>query len=110
MKICGKAQQEYTLNQDAFDNFNRLAANLQMSREKVLWIYLQKHLDGILNYINGHQSQREPIRGRIIDAIVYLSLLDAMIVEKTSTPIILTEKPEPSGTFIPVGRSEAIYR
>ena len=78
-----KAQKEYTLEAgDAFDNFKRTGADLALAQEKVLWIFFKKHLDGILNYINGHQVQRESIHGRIVDAINYLALLDGMIIEK----------------------------
>ena len=72
-------QKEYARNQDnAFANFERIANNLDTSREKILMVYLLKHIDGILSYINGHKSQREDVRGRITDAIVYLCLLWGM--------------------------------
>tara|TARA_Y100000310_G_C20509786_1_gene728235 strand:+ start:671 stop:823 length:153 start_codon:yes stop_codon:yes gene_type:complete len=45
-------------------------------------VYLLKHVDGITAYIEGHKSQREDVRGRIKDAIVYLMLLWGMIEEK----------------------------
>ena len=38
-----------------------------------------KHMDGIVAHINGHKSQREDIRGRIKDSIVYLTLYWAMV-------------------------------
>jgi len=44
-------------------------------------IYLLKHVDGIKAYVNGHKSQREDVRGRITDIIVYLMLLWGMIEE-----------------------------
>ena len=73
-------QKEYARNQNnAFANFERIANNLDTSREKILMVYLLKHIDGILSYINGHKSQREDVRGRITDAIVYLCLLWGMI-------------------------------
>ena len=40
-----------------------------------------KHIDGILAFINGHKSQREDVRGRLTDVIVYLTLLWGMIDE-----------------------------
>jgi hypothetical protein len=73
-------QKEYS-HGDAFGNFNRLAAKLKIDRKLVLWIYVEKHFDGILAYINGHKSQREDVRGRIKDARVYLALLRGMIEE-----------------------------
>ena len=47
-------------------------------------VYLLKHIDGISSFVNGHKSQREDIRGRITDAIVYLCLLWGMIEETES--------------------------
>ena len=75
-------QKEYAHAADnAFRNFEGLAAELKLDRKMVLWIYLRKHLDGILAYLNGHKSQREDVRGRIKDARVYLALLRGMIDE-----------------------------
>ena len=45
-------------------------------------VYLLKHIDGISSYVNGHKSQREDVRGRITDSIVYLCLLWGMIEER----------------------------
>ena len=44
--------------------------------------YLLKHVDGIASYVKGHESQRENIRGRLTDAIVYLTLLWGMVEER----------------------------
>ena len=74
-------QKEYALNADAFDNFNRLSNELNISREQVLMVYFSKHRDGIISYLKGHKSQREPVQGRIKDCIVYLMLLWAMVDE-----------------------------
>lgn len=74
-------QKEYAGGTNAFGNFERLGAALQLPREKILWVYLVKHLDGIQAWLNGHKSQREPVTGRIEDAIVYLLLLHAMASE-----------------------------
>jgi len=44
-------------------------------------VYLLKHIDGISSYVKGHKSQRENVRGRLTDAIVYLCLLWGMVEE-----------------------------
>jgi len=76
-------QREYAHREDnAFANFERVAERLGLSREAVLLVYLEKHLDGIHSYVQGHRSQREDVRGRINDAIVYLTLLRGMIDER----------------------------
>jgi|TARA_R100001594_G_C4033319_1_gene261705 hypothetical protein len=46
-------------------------------------IYLLKHVDGIKAYVNGYKSQREDVRGRITDVIVYLMLLWGMVEESS---------------------------
>lgn len=75
-------QKEYAHDDtNAFINFERVAERLNISREAVLMVYLQKHLDGVCSYIQGHESQREPVEGRINDAIVYLCLLRGMLNE-----------------------------
>ena len=73
-------QKEYARKQsNAFANFERVADYIGSSKEKVLMVFLLKHIDGISSFVNGYQSQREDVRGRITDAIVYLCLLWGMI-------------------------------
>lgn len=75
-------QKEYAHDtSNAFRNFDSLSSDLSIDRKKILWIFMKKHFDGILAAINGHISQREPVRGRIKDAIVYLCLLEGMFIE-----------------------------
>ena len=64
-----------------FANFERVATTLDISKEKALMVYLLKHIDGIVSYIEGHQSQREDVRGRLTDVIVYTMLLWGMVEE-----------------------------
>lgn len=82
--VRGQGQMEYAHRDDnAFANFERVAERLGVSREQVLLVYLEKHLDGIHAYVKGHKSQREDVRGRIKDAIVYLCLLRGMVEQNT---------------------------
>ena len=90
-------QKEYARKQNnAFANFERVAEHVGTSKEKVLMVYLMKHIDGITSFVNGHQSQRENVRGRITDAIVYLCLLWGMIDNEKSKShnMIMLEKLE----------------
>ena len=83
--VRAAGQKEYARKQsNAFANFERVADYIGASKEKVLMTYLLKHIDGISSFVNGHQSQREDVRGRITDAIVYLCLLWGMIEEENS--------------------------
>ena len=56
-------------------------------------VYLLKHIDGIASYVDGHETQREPIEGRVIDAVVYLFLLWGML-EKENPNLIETPYPD----------------
>lgn len=72
-------QKEYAHDdQNALANFERTGKDIDIPREKTWYIFAKTHWDGILAYINGHRSQRENVRGRIKDLIVYLVLLWAM--------------------------------
>lgn len=79
-KLRAAGQAEYAGGEGtAFGNFERLGAELDMPRESILWVYAKKHADGIASWLRGHKSQREDVRGRINDLIVYLLLLRCMI-------------------------------
>ena len=78
-------QKEYAhAESNVFANFDRVGSLLEIGSERTLMVYLLKHIDGITAHVKGHKSQREDVRGRIKDAIVYLMLLWAMIEEKES--------------------------
>ena len=75
-----EGQKEYARDiENVFANFQRVGNYVGVSQEKVLMVYLLKHVDGIMAYIDGHKSQREGVEGRITDAIVYLLLLRGMV-------------------------------
>ena len=85
MRVRDAGQKEYAHDQqNVFANFERISNTLETPPEKVLMTYLLKHIDGISAYVKGHESQREDVRGRLTDAIVYLTLLWGMIAEKDS--------------------------
>jgi len=102
VKMRDTKGREYSHEKDRFANFNRLANELGISNVTVGWVYLKKHLDSIASYVkDGKTHSVEPIRGRIIDAIVYLTLIGGMIEEE-----IGREKLEnvPDYDFIGVGK------
>lgn len=74
-----QAQQEYAETDNVFKNFEETAVRLGLTREEVLYVFLDKHLRGIARWIRGVKDQRDSIEGRIIDSINYLILLYAMI-------------------------------
>ena len=74
-----QGQNEYARSAgDVLANFKRIANWQGTNQENILMTYLLKHIDGINAWIKGHKSQREDVRGRIKDAIVYLCLLWGM--------------------------------
>ena len=77
-----KKGMEYSGKEDRHANFKRLAVQLKLSPEKILWVYFTKHIDGILSFINGDYQGSEPIKGRIEDARNYLALLGGMIEDR----------------------------
>lgn len=84
-KLRGHGQKEYAHEDDnALRNFESVGKYVGIEREKTLMVYLMKHVDGIAAFIKGHKSQREDVRGRINDGIVYLVLLRAMLDESES--------------------------
>jgi hypothetical protein len=70
---------EYSNSEDRFANFNRLAGELGLTNIQVAWVYTKKHLDGIASFCRTQKVLSEPIEGRIVDAIVYLTLIAGMI-------------------------------
>lgn len=83
VKMRDTKGKEYSHDTDRFANFNRLAGQLDVDNITVGWIYLYKHIDGIQSYITKKKTfSAETIRGRIVDAIVYLTLIGGMIQER----------------------------
>ena len=82
-KTRDAGQKEYArTDSNVFANFERTGKSLGIPPQKVLMIFLMKHFDGIISHVEGHTSQREPVTGRIKDAIVYLMLLWGMVEEE----------------------------
>jgi hypothetical protein len=92
---------EYADNLDRLDNFKRIGEQLGTRPEKILFVYLQKHLESIRRYVREIDSETqtplsEPIEGRIDDAILYLILLKGFVWEsslhqRSRVPKVLTD-------------------
>ncbi|HYE93924.1 MAG TPA: hypothetical protein VEA38_23035 [Terriglobales bacterium] len=79
-QLRGAGQKEYAhRDENAFANFERVAERMGFSRGQALMVYTEKHLDGIHSFLQGHRSQRESVKGRINDVIVYMCLLRGMV-------------------------------
>ena len=82
MEIMKSKGMAYSGTNDKFGNFKRVAKNLCMSPEQVWFVYFSKHFDALSAYIRGEYSDSEPIKGRIMDMVNYLLLLNGLIVEE----------------------------
>ena len=76
------AREEYSSGVNVFANFNRAAERLGISPEKVLMVYLLKHMDGVISWVNGREETREGIEDRIKDLRNYLGLLYQMVIAR----------------------------
>lgn len=96
VKLSTTKGEEYTQRDtDALENFKRVGKQLNLPPDKILMVYLQKHLDAISSYIKTGTVLSEPIQGRIHDAILYLMLLSAMIEELDKTLNTAPSIPKP---------------
>ena len=77
---------DYAGREDKLANFKKRAAASGISPLQVLSIYMGKHLDSIESFIREGKLESEPIRGRIIDAINYLSFIEPLASETTLQP------------------------
>lgn len=67
---------------DRFQNFNEDAADNDLPRLICAMIHFSKHLRAIKGFIRNRRTfSDEPIRGRLVDAINYLTLIAGMIWE-----------------------------
>lgn len=96
LKICGEVSsskgREYANSLDRLANFKRLGARLKVRCEScgkttpvppaiVAWIFFTKHRDAIESHISTGADGSEPIQGRFVDAINYLILTFALLME-----------------------------
>jgi len=83
MALRNAGQKEYAHDDSSpFANFERGAKDMGIDRKQVLWVYAMKHKDGIAAHLKGQVSQREDVRGRVNDLIVYLLLLRGILNEE----------------------------
>lgn len=78
---------EYAHGDDRLDNFKRNAADLGLNPEDVWAVYFKKHIDAISTYVQDVRKgvtrpRSESILGRFDDAINYLILGKALVVER----------------------------
>ena len=74
--------EEYARDTDQLANFKRGAADAGTSPLVVWVIFFNKHIDAIKSYVREGKTFSEHICGRIDDAILYLILLKAIVIEQ----------------------------
>jgi hypothetical protein len=85
-KVMDDKRPEYTQrSEDVLFNFKLQARQIDLTQEKVLHVFLQKHMSAIAEYCSGNYRSEERIETRIVDALNYLTLLYAMHVEPVTT-------------------------
>lgn len=85
LKILESKGQAYSGNEDALANFKINGERLNLSKYQIWSVYFNKHIDSINNAIkynpNKPEDKSEGLQGRIIDAINYLIILQALLEE-----------------------------
>lgn len=74
--------EEYSGNQDQLANFRRSANDAGITPAKAWLVFFNKHIDAIKFHVKNLAVRlSEPIEGRIDDAILYLLLYKAYVIE-----------------------------
>jgi hypothetical protein len=81
-RILAVKGHDYTQGGGRLKNFFRNGSRLGLPAEKVLAVYMFKHLDAIETFLMRGAVESEPIEGRIFDAINYLLLLFKMVKQR----------------------------
>lgn len=75
----------YSGKEDVLNNFKENGKKLGLSKYQIWAVYANKHIDSINNAIkynpNKPIDKTEGLRGRIIDAINYLIILESLLQE-----------------------------
>lgn len=82
--VLTQGSKEYAGDEDKLANFKDCAELIGISPEKVAFVYLYKHIAGVAKYVRNQEPQRDSIEGRVTDAINYLALLNAILLERPS--------------------------
>lgn len=85
LEISESKGKAYAGNGDSLANFKRNAERLGLSKYQIWAVYFNKHIDSINNAItqnpNSPVDKTESMSGRIIDAVTYLCILEALLEE-----------------------------
>lgn len=87
IEMGNKKNKSYAGQGDTLANFKRNAEALGLTKYQIWLVYFNKHIDSINNAIKDNPElpvdASESIEGRVIDVIVYATILHALIHEDT---------------------------
>lgn len=66
---------------DVNSNFKRLAEHLGTTSQAICVVYMMKHIDAIVTYIQTGRQTGEGVEGSLDDARNYLDILESLIME-----------------------------
>jgi hypothetical protein len=108
----GAKSQDYASAVDTLDNFKQSAANVGTSKYQSWYVFFDKHVSAISNAIKRNPEApeviTEPLKMRIVDAIVYLQLLNGMLTEDANNQPKPKRKYQRKPKTITLIRSESI--
>ena len=85
LEMGNKKNKSYADQEDTLANFKRIAKATGVSKYTVWQIYFNKHVDSINNAIKDNPwlpvDASESLDGRLIDGIVYLTILYCLLFE-----------------------------
>ncbi|HPM74095.1 MAG TPA: hypothetical protein PLA71_00040 [Saccharofermentans sp.] len=103
LKVLEEKGREYQSaegkEENVFANFERTGKSQEIPSEKVITVFLDKHLSSIFTFVKdmskigvleAQNKSTEPIGMRIVDAINYLLLLHGLICEKSDIAKIVS--------------------
>lgn len=82
---------EYADERDQLSHFKESGAEAGVTPEQAWLIFFNKHDRAVKSFVRNGMVHSEPIEGRIHDAILYLVLLKAMIVERDTSEFIIKD-------------------
>lgn len=106
LAVMGTKEVDYASKVDCMANFKRVGERAGLSKYYVWLVYFLKHADAISNAIKYHpdspatETKSEPLRGRVVDAINYLSILVNLMDEDSLTADPRWELDQPTGQFV----------
>lgn len=81
--IADSKRPAYTVgSHDVLANFKRIGERTNLGPLKAIDVYMLKHIDSVTAYSDGDIDQSEPMEERFADAINYLLLKYALLVEQ----------------------------